>query len=86
MCHEQNIQQKEISEMKRACCGQEQSQKVLSKLYFSSFLVLSDEKNFIVLKRLRSHRFNSWVRKRKISWRRKWQPTPVFLPGESWTE
>jgi len=19
----------------------------------------------------------------KISWRRKWQPTPVFLPGES---
>ena len=26
-------------------------------------------------------RFNSWVR--KIPWRRKWQPTPVFLPGES---
>ena len=25
--------------------------------------------------------FDSWVR--KISWRRKWQPTPVFLPGES---
>ena len=22
-----------------------------------------------------------WVR--KITWRRKWQPTPVFLPGES---
>ena len=22
----------------------------------------------------------SWVR--KISWRRSWQPTPVFLPGE----
>ena len=23
----------------------------------------------------------------KIPWRRKWQPTPVFLPGESpWTE
>ena len=30
--------------------------------------------------------FNRWVR--KIPWRRKWQPTPVFLPwGESpWTE
>ena len=29
--------------------------------------------------------FNPWVR--KISWRRAWQPTPVFLPGESpWTE
>ena len=26
-------------------------------------------------------RFNPWVR--KIPWRRKWQPTPVFLPGES---
>ena len=23
-----------------------------------------------------------WVR--KIPWRRKWQPTPVFLPGEFW--
>ena len=28
---------------------------------------------------------DSWVG--KISWRRAWQPTPVFLPGESpWTE
>ena len=25
--------------------------------------------------------FDPWVR--KILWRRKWQPTPVFLPGES---
>ena len=25
--------------------------------------------------------FNSWVR--KIPWRRKWQPTSVFLPEES---
>ena len=25
--------------------------------------------------------FNPWIR--KIPWRRKWQPTPVFLPGES---
>ena len=24
---------------------------------------------------------NPWVR--KIPWRRKWQPTPVFLPGTS---
>ena len=29
--------------------------------------------------------FNPWVG--KISWGRKWQPTPVFLPGECpWTE
>jgi len=25
--------------------------------------------------------FNPWVE--KVFWRRKWQPTPVFLPGES---
>ena len=25
-------------------------------------------------------KFNRWVG--KISWRRKWQPTPIFLPGE----
>ena len=29
--------------------------------------------------------WETWVRSlvRKIPWRRKWQPTPVFLPGES---
>ena len=32
-------------------------------------------------KRCRSLRFNPWVG--KIPWRKKWQPTPVFLPGES---
>ena len=25
---------------------------------------------------------NNWFKKVKV-WRRKWQPTPVFLPGES---
>ena len=29
----------------------------------------------------RRHRFDLWVG--KIPWRRKWQPTPVFLPGKS---
>ena len=36
------------------------------------------------LKRLpamRETRFNPWVG--KLPWRRKWQTTPVFLPGES---
>ena len=28
----------------------------------------------------RKPRFNPWVR--KICWRKKWQPNPVFLPGE----
>ena len=26
------------------------------------------------------HRFTPWVG--KIPWRRKWKPTPVFLPGK----
>ena len=29
----------------------------------------------------RRHGFNPWAG--KIPWRRAWQPTPVFLPGES---
>ena len=29
----------------------------------------------------RRSRFNPWVR--KIPWRRKWKPTPIFLPGKS---
>ena len=33
------------------------------------------------IKRCQRHEFDPWVR--KIPWRRKWQPTPVFLPGES---
>ena len=33
------------------------------------------------LRKRRRHRFNPWVR--TIPWRRKWKPTPVFLPGKS---
>ena len=32
-------------------------------------------------RRYERRRFNPWVG--KIPWRREWQPTPVFLPGES---
>ena len=32
-------------------------------------------------RRHKRHRFDPWVR--KISWRKKWQHTPVLLPGES---
>ena len=32
-------------------------------------------------RRLKGYRFDPWVR--KIPWRRKWQLTPVFLPGKS---
>ena len=30
---------------------------------------------------IKRHGFDPWAR--KISWRRKWQPTPVYLPAES---
>ena len=29
----------------------------------------------------RKHGFNPWVK--KMPWRRKWQPTPIFLPVKS---
>ena len=29
-----------------------------------------------------THGFNPWVR--KVPWKRKWQPTPVFLSGKSY--
>ena len=32
-------------------------------------------------RRQKRHGFDPWVG--MISWKRKWQPTPVFLPGES---
>ena len=32
-------------------------------------------------KDVKRQEFNPWVG--KIPWRREWQPTPVFLPGES---
>ena len=32
----------------------------------------------------RRHRFNPWIG--KIPWRRRWQPTPVFMPGDPQTE
>ena len=31
-------------------------------------------------RRCKRHRFDPWVR--RIPWRRKWQPIPVFLPGK----
>ena len=42
---------------------------------------LSGKESTCQCKRLRRLGFNLWVE--KISWRRKWQPTSVFLPGKS---
>ena len=54
-------------------------------LRYFHFTVGSAVKNPPANKSLRRHKFYPWVG--KIPWGRKWQPTPVFLPGESpWTE
>ena len=42
---------------------------------------LSGKESMCQCRRSGRFRFNLWVG--KISWRRAWQPTPVFLPGES---
>ena len=41
----------------------------------------SDKESTCQCRRRRSHRFNPWMG--KIPWRRAWQLTPAFLPGES---
>ena len=46
-------------------------------MYSMGFLGGSTVKNL----QCGSCRFDPWVG--KIPWRRAWQPTPVFLPGES---
>ena len=42
---------------------------------------LSDKESTCQCRKPRRCRFNPWVG--KIPWRRKWQPTSVFLPGET---
>ena len=37
-------------------------------------------KNLLPIQETQGRRFDPWVG--KIPWRRKWQPTPVFLPGK----
>ena len=45
----------------------------------------SGEEPYCQCRRSNRPRFDPWVG--KIPWRREWQPTPGFLPGESlWTE
>jgi len=50
----------------------------LLRLIFCAFLIVQLGKN---LPAMQETGFDSWVG--KIPWRRKWQPIPVFLPGES---
>ena len=61
--------------------------KKISKIYSILYCDMgipggSEVKNLPVVQETQRHRFNPWVR--KIPWRRKWQPTPVILPGKSY--
>ena len=47
----------------------------------SSFLWLSGREPACQCREIKRCRFNPWVW--KIPWSRKWQPTPIFLPGKS---
>ena len=51
----------------------------LSKVGFPGPLVVKEPT--CQCRRPERHKFSPWVG--KIPWRRKWQPTPVFLPGKS---
>ena len=62
----------------RACAVQEKKE---LKWGQPVYRWLSGKESVCQWRRQRIHRFNSWVR--KIPWRRKWQPTPVFLLGKS---
>ena len=44
-------------------------------------MLLSGKESACQCRRCRKRGFDPWVR--KIPWRKKWQPTPVFLPRKS---
>ena len=67
-----------VDDKVRVVCGEfEESYRNLKKLP----RWLSGEESPCQFRRHKRCGFNPWVR--KIPWGRKWQPTPVFLPGES---
>ena len=53
----------------------------LDKSYGASQVVLVEKNPPASAGDIRDVGFDPWVG--KIPWRRKWQPTPVFLPGKS---
>ena len=53
----------------------------VKKLWLEGHIWSVDKESTCQWRRSRRCRFDPWVE--KIPWRRKWQPTPVFLPGKS---
>ena len=53
-------------------------------LFIWSYAWLSGKESTCQCRNHRRPRLDPWVR--KIPWRRKWQPAPVFLPGKSYVQ
>ena len=53
---------------------------VFSIMYLRASRWLNGKESACQCKRLKKHGFDTWVR--KITWSRKWQPFPVFLPAK----
>ena len=69
---------------RRICCNTKQLELILNVytyIYTHGLLGASDKEPACQFKICEKHRFYPWVE--KIPWRRKWQPIPVILPGES---
>ena len=58
-----------------------QKKKKKKNVYFRASQVAQWVKNLSAKWETQELRFNPWVG--KIPWKRKWQPTPIFFPGES---
>ena len=65
-----------------SCCTQQQTSHPGSLVSMHHGPGLSSKEPACQCRRHSRHWFDPWVG--KISWRRSWQPTPVFLPGESY--
>ena len=50
----------------------------MGKFEYTKYLILLCKESTCQFRR---HRFHPWIG--KVPWKRKWQPTPVFLPGKS---
>ena len=60
--------------------GAPQETGLSNRRVFFCFWSYSSKEYSCQCRRHRTHGFDPWVG--KIPWRRKWQPTPVFLPGK----
>ena len=80
-----DIQSRIIDERKNGNCLNDKCEEQLGKPYgnltIKMIMMNSGKEPTFQCRRHKRHGFNPSVR--KIPWKRAWQPTPAFLPGES---